>query len=198
VVADFSRPFPLPAGLPKGPRVGFFPGSTIGNFDPPEAARLLRRFAAVLGRGCRIVVGVDLRKDARVLHAAYNDNAGVTAAFNLNLLVRANRELAADFDLESFAHRAVYNRPLGRIEMHLVSLCRQSAVVAGHRFAFAAGETIHTENSYKYSAAGFTRLARTAGFTVAATWTDPGRLFSVHLLAAVGDRIGMAPPGKAC
>lgn len=197
VVADFSRPFRLPAGLPRGPRVGFFPGSTIGNFDPPEAARLLGRFATVLGHGCRIVVGVDLRKVARVLHAAYNDSAGVTAAFNLNLLVRANLELGADFDLDAFAHRAVYNRPLGRIEMHLVSLCRQSVVVAGRRFEFASGETIHTENSYKYSMAGFARLARLAGFRAEAKWTDPRRLFSVHLLTAADGPVGMVPPGDA-
>ncbi len=198
VVADFGRPFVLPVGLPRGPRIGFFPGSTIGNFDPPEAAELLGRFAAVLGRGCRIIVGVDLRKDARVLHAAYNDSAGVTAAFNLNLLVRANRELAADFDLDAFAHRAVYNRRLGRIEMHLVSLCRQSVEVAGHFFEFASGESIHTENSYKYSTAGFKRLARIAGFAVEASWTDHRRLFSVHLLTADGDRVGVVATREPC
>jgi dimethylhistidine N-methyltransferase len=186
VVADFSRPFQLPAGLPKEPRVGFFPGSTIGNFDPPEAAGLLGRFGGVLGRGCRLIVGVDLRKTPRVLHAAYNDNAGVTAAFNLNLLVRANREIGANFDLKGFAHRAIYNRPLGRVEMHLVSLHRQSVRIAGHRFEFACGETIHTENSYKYSRTGFRRLARAVGFAVEASWTDERQLFSVHLLAADG------------
>lgn len=196
VVADFSLPFHLPAALPNGPRIGFFPGSTIGNFDPPEAARLLGRFGAVLGRGCRLIVGVDLRKDAQVLHAAYNDNAGVTAAFNLNLLVRANRELGADFDLDAFAHRAVYNRPLGRIEMHLVSLHRQSVGVCGRRFEFACGETIHTENSYKYSRVGFRRLARAAGLVVEASWFDDRHLFSVHLLAPTVDRTdaAAAPP----
>ncbi|MFO1154350.1 MAG: L-histidine N(alpha)-methyltransferase [Rhodospirillales bacterium] len=186
-VADFSQPFQLPPGLPSGPRVGFFPGSTIGNFDPPAAVRLLARFGAVLGPRCRLIVGVDLRKDTHVLHTAYNDGAGITAAFNLNLLLRANRELGANFDLDGFFHRADVNRRLGRVEMHLVSRRRQSVVIAGHRFEFAPGETIHTENSYKYSLAGFRRLAEAAGFAVKASWTDDRQLFSLHLLFA-GER----------
>ncbi|MFO1127849.1 MAG: L-histidine N(alpha)-methyltransferase [Rhodospirillales bacterium] len=184
VVADFSQPFRLPATLPHGPRVGFFPGSTIGNFDPPDAIRLLRRFRGVLGPRSRMIVGVDLRKDPQILHAAYNDSAGVTAAFNLNLLVRANRQVGADFDLGEFDHCAHFNRSLGRIEMHLVSRRRQSVSIAGHRFQFAHGETIHTENSYKYSPREFREVVEAAGFAVKASWIDDRQLFSVHLLIA--------------
>jgi uncharacterized SAM-dependent methyltransferase len=131
-----------------------------------------------------MLVGVDLRKDANVLHAAYNDSRRVTAAFNLNLLARINRELGADFDLKRFAHYAFYNAALGRIEMHLVSLKRQTVRIGRHRFAFDAGESIHTENSYKYSIEGFGALAAQAGFAAKIAWTDRKGLFALHGLTA--------------
>jgi L-histidine N-alpha-methyltransferase len=133
----------------------------------------------------RMLVGVDLKKDANVLHAAYNDSRGVTAAFNMNILARINRELGGDFDSRRFAHYAFYNAPLGRIEMHLVSLARQRVRVAGHRFGFERGESIHTENSYKYSAEGFRALAAAAGYTGKRLWTDRKGLFALHGLTAV-------------
>ncbi|GJE16043.1 L-histidine N(alpha)-methyltransferase [Methylobacterium marchantiae] len=182
VAADFTRPFTLPEGLSDGPVAGFFPGSTIGNFEPPQAAHLLAHFGRVLGRDATLIVGVDLVKDKAVLDAAYDDAAGVTARFNLNLLDRINRELGADFDTASFAHRAFFAPETSRIEMHLVSLRAQEVVLAGRRFGFSAGETIHTENSYKYTIEGFRGLADQAGWNVARSWTDPHRLFSVHAL----------------
>jgi dimethylhistidine N-methyltransferase len=181
VAADFTRPFELPSSL-RGRRVGFFPGSTIGNFEPVEAAAFLRLAADVLGPGARMIVGVDLVKDRDVLHAAYNDAAGVTARFNLNLLVRINRELGADFDLAAFRHRAFFNEKLRRIEMHLESLTEQTVRVAGRSFAFRAGETIHTENSYKYDPDTFRALAQAAGWRAIALWTDAREHFSVHAL----------------
>jgi dimethylhistidine N-methyltransferase len=180
--ADFTAPFELPAAVAGMPRSGFFPGSTIGNFDPREAAAFLRHAGRMLGPGAALIVGVDLIKDVSVLDAAYNDAAGVTAAFNLNLLSRINRELGADFDLGRFSHRAFYNRDCHRIEMHLVSAIEQTASVAGRVFEFRAGETIHTENSYKYSVASFVELARESGWSSAAVWTDAGSNFSVHVL----------------
>ena len=186
VCADFTRPSALPPGVPPGPRVGFFPGSTIGNFHPVDATRLLRRFRRQLGPQGSLLVGVDLKKDPAILQAAYNDAAGVTAAFNRNLLVRANRELSASFDLEAFAHHAFWNAQAGRIEMHLRSTAAQKVRVAGRPFRFAAGETIHTENSYKYKLDEFKTCAVAAGFAPAAVWTDPAGLFSVHLLAVAG------------
>jgi len=182
VAADFTRPFTLPDGLYGEAVAGFFPGSTIGNFEPQQAAQLLAHFGRVLGRGASLIVGVDLVKDVTVLEAAYDDAAGVTAAFNLNLLTRINAELAGDFDTTTFAHRALFNAAASRIEMHLVSLAAQRVTVAGESFAFTEGETIHTENSYKYTVAGFHRLAREAGWTPNTVWTDPQRLFSVHAL----------------
>lgn len=181
---DFTQPLTLPALAPPARRrVGFFPGSSIGNFSPAEAQQFLARCALLL-RGGGLLVGVDLIKDPARLHAAYNDAQGVTAAFNRNLLVRANRELGADFDVEAFDHCAFYNAPLQRIEMHLVSARDQVVSVCGERFRFEHGRTLHTENSYKYSVEGFRRLARAAGFTPAALWTDAGQRFSVHWLAA--------------
>ncbi|RTL65587.1 MAG: L-histidine N(alpha)-methyltransferase [Hyphomicrobiales bacterium] len=184
VVADFSYPVALAPDLQGAPKIGLFPGSTIGNLGQPEAQRLLRLFRAVLSPGGRLIVGVDLKKDTGLLHAAYNDAAGVTAAFNLNLLARINRELEADFDLAAFAHNAPYNARDGRIEMHLVSRKRQSVRVGGCTFAFAEGESIHTENSYKYSIAQFRSLAVSSGWTPRQVWTDPGQLFSVHELVS--------------
>lgn len=183
LVADFTQPFGLPASIAALPRAGFFPGSTIGNLDPPEAERFLRHAGRVLGPGAALIVGVDLVKDAGVLLAAYDDAAGVTAAFNLNVLARLNRELGADFVLDGFGHRACFDPVLSRIEMHLVSRWRQVVHVAGRTIAFAAGETIHTENSYKYGIEGFRALARRAGWRPAQVWTDAGRLFSVHALS---------------
>jgi len=182
VAADFTRDFDLPPQIRSRPRVGFFPGSTIGNFEPEDAAEFLRQAARVLGQGATMIVGVDLIKDTAVLDAAYNDAAGVTAQFNLNILARMNRELGGNFDLSSFRHRAFYNVENHRIEMHLESLKAQTVAVAGGSFAFEKGETIHTENSYKYTIESFRTLAREAGWRWAATWTDEKNYFSVHAL----------------
>jgi dimethylhistidine N-methyltransferase len=182
VVGDFSRSVALPADLSERPKTGFFPGSTIGNLMPAEAAELLATFRACLAPGGRLLVGVDLKKDARQLVLAYNDAAGVTAAFNLNLLVRINRELDGTFDLSAFSHEAVYNPREGRIEMHLRSTRRQVAGVLGRPFRFDAGERIHTENSYKYTVDQFQTLARSAGWQPRRVWTDRDALFSVHEL----------------
>jgi dimethylhistidine N-methyltransferase len=184
VAADFTRPFELPAVLGAKPRVGFFPGSTIGNFEPHEAHAFLRHAAALLGRGALLIIGVDLVKDPAILNAAYNDAAGVTAAFNLNLLERINRELEGEFKLENFRHRAFYNREKQRVEMHLVSLVRQKVRVMGKLVDFRRGETIHTENSYKYTVELFRSHARSAGWTPAASWLDAQGYFSVHALVA--------------
>ena len=182
LAADFTRPFALPREAEGLPLVGFFPGSTIGNFEPEAAGALLARFGGVLGRGALLLVGVDLVKHPAILDAAYNDAAGVTAAFNLNLLARINRELGADLDLDAFAHRAFYDAARQRIEMHLVSRRRQTARVSGVTVSFAEGETVHTENSYKYEVERFQALAAGAGWSAASVWTDPERLFSVHAL----------------
>jgi dimethylhistidine N-methyltransferase len=184
VAADFTKPFELPAVLGAKPRVGFFPGSTIGNFEPHEAHAFLRHAATLLGRGALLIIGVDLVKDPAILNAAYNDAAGVTAAFNLNLLERINRELDGEFKLENFRHRAFYNREKQRVEMHLVSLVRQKVRVMGKLVDFRRGETIHTENSYKYTVELFRSHARSAGWTPAASWLDAQGYFSVHALVA--------------
>ena len=184
VAADYTMPLVLPApGEGAGRRVGFFPGSTLGNFTPDEALAFLQLSARLL-RGGGLLLGVDLVKDPALLHAAYNDAQGVTAAFNLNLLRRANAELRTDFDLDGFAHAAFYNAPLQRIEMHLVSRRAQSVTLDGRRFDFAEGETVHTEYSHKFTVDGLRALAEKAGFTPTAVWTDPDRLFSVHWLQA--------------
>jgi len=186
VVADYTQSFALPEHTGSGKRIGFFPGSTIGNFTPDEALAFLHGAARVL-RGGALVLGADLVKDPQVLHAAYNDAQGVTAAFNLNLLARANRELGTNFQLAQFAHYAFYNAPLQRIEMHLLSRAKQAVVLAGERFTLEEGETLHTENSYKFTIDGLRALAQRAGFRPGPVWTDPERLFSVHWLHA--------PPG---
>ena len=183
VEADFTQPFVLPAAVAGMAHTGFFPGSTIGNFEPHEACSFLRHAGNVLGRGAKLIIGVDLVKDARILNAAYDDAAGVTAKFNLNLLARINRELDGEFDLESFSHHAFYNSERHRIEMHLASRKRQKVRVAGRAIEFRAGETIHTENSYKYTLETFGALARGSGWNPAAVWTDAGGNFSVHALA---------------
>jgi len=179
VNGDFSRPVELPRA--RAPRVVYFPGSTIGNLSPEEAHAFL---SMTRGQAARMLVGVDLRKAATMLHAAYNDSRRVTAAFNLNLLARIDRELGADFDPKSFEHYAFYNAAAGRIEMHLVSLTRQNVRIGRHRFAFEAGESIHTENSYKYSIEGFRALAAAAGYLVEKSWTDRKALFALHALKA--------------
>jgi dimethylhistidine N-methyltransferase len=185
VCADYSRPMQLPTieGLTERRRVIYFPGSTIGNFTRTEALAFLRHAHAVAGPGGAMLVGVDLKKDPARLHAAYNDAQGITAAFNLNLLKRINRELDGNFDVAAFEHHAFYDVNEGRVEMHLRSLRDQHVSVAGRAFHFAAGETIHTENSCKYSVAEFQQLAREAGLAVEHCWTDAEQLFSVHYLS---------------
>lgn len=182
IVGDFSNPTALPGDLVGARKTGFFPGSTIGNLTPPEAERLLQIFRAGLAPQGRLIVGVDLKKDPRRLVLAYNDAAGVTAAFNLNLLARINRELDGTFDLSAFRHEAVYNPREGRIEMHLESLRAQDVEVLGRPFRFRLSERIHTENSYKYSVHQFQQLAIAAGWSPRRVWTDADNLFSVHEL----------------
>ena len=186
VAADYTQDLDLPihGSLGGAKRVVFFPGSTIGNFTPDEARAFLRKTNAVARAGGELIVGVDLKKDPAILHAAYNDARGVTAAFNMNLLARMNRELGADFDLSAFRHRAFYDEVRGRIEMHLVSLDDQTVRIGDRSFAFAAGETIHTENSYKFTITEFQALAAEAGFAPVRVWTDPENLFSLHYLRA--------------
>ena len=184
VCADYMTLEALPTIPAEAPRLGFFPGSTIGNLEPHEARAFLRRVRRLLDKKGAMVLGVDLRKDARRLHAAYNDQAGVTAAFTLNLLKRMNRELGATFDLAQFAHDASYNPAEGRIEIYFRSLRRQNVMVAGRNFAFGEGERVHTEYSYKYDLAGLASLARDGGFALSEVWTDPGELFAVAWLSA--------------
>ena len=180
VCADYLQPLELPTPLRQPDHIAvFFPGSTIGNFEPELARDFLRRICRLCGRSGGLIIGVDLQKPREILEAAYNDAAGVTAEFNLNLLVRLNRELGADFDLSQWKHRAVYNDACGRIEMHLVSQCEQTVQLGGHEFLFASGEIIVTEFSYKHSRLGFAALAASAGFRLANTWTDPQQLFAV-------------------
>jgi dimethylhistidine N-methyltransferase len=184
VCADYMEPRRLPdlAQKPGGRRVGFFPGSTIGNLTPDEALEFLRGCRALLGPGGGMIVGADLKKDPALLHAAYNDAAGVTAQFTLNLLERMNRELDADFDLSRFEHEAFYNGHAGRVEIYIHSLMDQIVTVAGRRFMFARDERVHVEYSYKFSVAEFQALARHAGFKPVQCWTGAG-LFGVHYLA---------------
>jgi L-histidine Nalpha-methyltransferase len=183
VVADFTRPLALPLLADDVRRIGFFPGSTIGNMDDAEALAFLRKAAAML-KGGGLLIGVDLVKDPAILHAAYNDAAGVTEAFNKNLLARANREAAANFDLARFAHYALYNPLQQRVEMYLVSTAAQRVTVCGRSIAFSEGEAIHTEYSYKYTVDGFRSLAALAGFIPCQVWCDADRLFSIHWLEA--------------
>lgn len=183
VCADFTAPFDIPQ--PRGPvyrRMVYFPGSTIGNFLPAQATRLLLQMTTQVGPGGRLLIGTDLRKDPAVLEAAYNDAQGLTAAFNKNLLRRINRELGADFRLDAFEHRAIYDEAHGRIEMLLISREAQEVSIAGRRFRFAAGEAIRTEYSHKYTITGFHSLAAAAGWQAEQVWTDPQSLFAVHLL----------------
>jgi dimethylhistidine N-methyltransferase len=184
LAADFTRPFELPAAAREAPsRVGFFPGSTIGNFEPHQAAAFFRDIGRTLGPNAILIVGVDLVKPTEILRAAYNDAAGITAKFNLNLLTRINRDLGANFHLKQFEHHAFYNRERNRVEMHLASLKRQKVKVCGETVDFRVGETIHTENSYKYSVESFGALARGNGWTPLAVWKDADDLFSVQAFA---------------
>jgi dimethylhistidine N-methyltransferase len=183
VCADYMSLGQLPADVSAASRrIGFFPGSTIGNLEPVEATAFLSRARGLLGENGALVLGVDLKKDHRRLHDAYNDAAGVTAQFTLNLLRRMNRELDANFDLAAFAHEAFYNPVEGRIEIYFRSLEPQTVTIAGGSFMFREGDRVHTEYSYKYDDAGIAMLARSAGFTIARTWTDPARLFAVAYL----------------
>lgn len=184
VCADYMALQDPPPLDRSSPRLGFFPGSTIGNLEPAEATAFLRRARRLLGDEGAMVVGFDLKKDFKLLHDAYNDSAGVTAAFTLNLLRRMNRELQATFDLEGFAHEAFYNPRESRIEIYFRSLGDQTVTVAGRSVAFAAGERVHTEYSYKYDVADIEALAAGGDFRVAHVWTDPGRLFAVAYLSA--------------
>jgi dimethylhistidine N-methyltransferase len=185
VVADFTAPVKLPLDdVPCARRLAFFPGSTIGNFDPPEAVALLRRMAHDAGPGGMLLVGVDLPKEEGALVAAYDDARGVTAAFDLNLLARMNRELAGDFQLSGFRHRAVWDARLSRVEMHLESCEAQRVSVAGRAFRFARGETLHTESAYKWEPRAFDALAAISGWRPEAAWTDDRAWFAVKLYRA--------------
>ena len=185
VCADYLQELQFPKPLRKPDHMAvFFPGSTIGNLEPLVAADFLRKVCQLCGESGGLIIGVDLRKDRQILEAAYNDSAGVTAEFNLNLLARANRELGADFDLARWKHRAVYNESEGRIEMHLVSAGEQRVHLGDREFVFADGEKIITEFSYKHTIEGFTRLAASAGFREASrVWTDPNRWFAIFHFA---------------
>src|SRR5215471_13840114 len=180
VCADYLQPVVIPSARHKAARnVVYFPGSTIGNFEPNEALEFLRRIANVSGRGGGLLIGVDLQKDRNVIEAAYNDQAGVTAQFNLNLLAHINRETGANFDLNRWQHRAIYNAEAGRIEMYLISTSDQTVHIQDRDFLFRAGERILTEHSYKHTPEGFIAIARHAGFDFLKLWTDDARLFGV-------------------
>lgn len=182
VCADYTRPFEIPACVSSKRKVIFFPGSTIGNFEPEDAHSFIRKAASDLASGDSMIIGFDLKKDEETLDAAYNDADGVTAAFNLNLLTRMNRELSTDFELSSFEHVAFYNAAAGRIEMHLRALTAQRVNLGGKVFAFAEGELLHTENSYKYSEHDVERIIERTGFVAAEQWTDDRKLFAVQRL----------------
>lgn len=188
VCADYTRPFALPAEtlIAAARRIVFFPGSTIGNFTPSDAREFLTNTAQQIGPWGGLLIGVDLKKDPTKLNAAYNDSEGVTAQFNRNLLTHINRALGADFDVSTFEHRAFYNELAGRIEMHLVSRRDHAVTVAGEPIHFREGESIHTENSYKFSIEEFQQLARDSGFRPEKAWTDADNLFSVHYMTVAG------------
>ncbi|MGH6796990.1 MAG: L-histidine N(alpha)-methyltransferase [Roseiarcus sp.] len=184
IIADFTADFDIPGDIPARPRAAFFPGSTIGNLRQSEAAALLRRMREHVGERGKAIIGVDLRKDVETLIAAYDDQRGVTAEFNLNLLTRINRELEGGFAIEAFAHEARWNERQSAIEMHLVSLKPQVVSVAGRSFAFAQHESIHTETCRKFDVAGFAHAAQRSGWRVATIWSDPAELFAVFGLQA--------------
>ncbi|MFM2059000.1 MAG: hypothetical protein RLY71_3385 [Pseudomonadota bacterium] len=184
VCVDHTRPYELPAAIPLQRRVFFYPGSSLGNFDPGEAIHFLRDLRDKAGDDGALLIGIDTKKPVEILHRAYNDAAGVTATFNLNLLQRIRNELGADIDPDGFSHHAFYNAARSRIEMHLVSRHDQIVRVNGNTFHFAAGATIHTENSYKYRPDEFRQLAWEAGWASQHVWLDAREYFSVHLLRA--------------
>ena len=184
IEADFMRPIVLPADVSEAPKLGFFPGSTIGNLVPRTAVDLLRAMKETLGGGAFLLIGIDRLKDVDVLLRAYDDEAGVTAEFNLNLLRRINAELSGNIPVEAFRHRAVWNDPMSRIEMHLEAVEDLQFTVDGHPFAMRAGETIHTENSHKYGYRDSRLLLRAAGWGVLREWTDPEERFSILLAEA--------------
>jgi dimethylhistidine N-methyltransferase len=186
ICADFKFPTLLSPYVPAGNRVVFFPGSTFGNLEPKEASEFLSRVREFLGVGGMFIIGIDLLKDAQVLECAYNDSQGVTADFNLNLLTRMSTELGISVDPSNFKHQALFNKEEGRIEMHIVSRCKQTLLFAGHAFDFQEGERIFTESSYKYDDNRFEKMAHRAGFQVAKLWTDPKRYFGLYLLSSVG------------
>ncbi|HFB64897.1 MAG TPA: L-histidine N(alpha)-methyltransferase [Aeromonadales bacterium] len=179
---DYSTAWKLPYRAEKGQKVAFFPGSSIGNFDPEDAHNLLKEIAQLVGPKGNLIIGVDRVKDKNILEAAYNDHSGITAQFNLNLLQRINEELDANFDLNNFSHKAFFNTELNRIEMHLTSNIPQYIKVAGKTFFFEQDETLHTESSYKYSIENFTQLALNAGFKCKQIWSDEKDWFSVYFL----------------
>jgi dimethylhistidine N-methyltransferase len=182
VCVDYTHSLPLPPGIPDGPRLGFFPGSSLGNFEPAEARAFLGMFSGMLGKDGMLLIGVDTKKAPAILDAAYNDAAGITAAFNLNLLHRIRRELGAEVDPEAFTHHAYYNPQAGRIEMHLISSEAQQVKVNGYSFRFQAGEGLHTESSYKYTPQEFLALAGASGFRPRCHWLDRQGLFALYLL----------------
>ena len=188
VIADFARPFTLPGGIEHLPKLGFFPGSTIGNFVPRSATDLLRQFRALLGPGAKLLIGMDRVKPVERLIAAYDEPEGVTAQFTLNLLTRINRELDGDIPVESFRHEARWNDILSRIEIHLVARRDVRFNVSGHGFAVAEGSSIHIENSHKYGQRGGRVLLLAGGWTPHAEWTDPAGDFSIVLAEAEPDR----------
>ena len=188
VVADFTREFSLPGGIEALPRLGFFPGSTIGNFVPRSGTDLLRHFRSLLGTGALLLIGMDRVKPVERLIAAYDDPAGVTAEFNLNLLKRINRELDGDIPLNAFRHEARWNDILSRIEMHLVAVRDVDFTISGQSFHFDAGSSIHTENSHKYGARGARLMLLAGGWTPVAEWTDAADDFAVILAEAQPNR----------
>ena len=185
ICTDFLRPFSLPKLTDDSIKVGFFPGSTIGNFNPKDANIFLQGTRDIVGKNGGMIVGVDLKKNEQILHDAYNDSNGITAEFNMNLLVRLNSELGANFDLDQFCHKAFYNNQLGRIEMHLKSLSEQSIKLGSEVINFERGETIHTENSYKYSINEFSSLAHESGYETIKSWCDQDNLFGIFFLQAI-------------
>lgn len=184
ICADYNLPVALPIDLEKSDKCGFFPGSTIGNFEPTVAAKFLRNMALVLGEEGKLLIGVDLKKEPQVLNNAYNDSQGVTANFNKNALKNINQITDANFDPNAFIHHAFYNTQKGRIEMHLVSQKQQTVSIGDQQIKLAEGESIHTENSYKYTIDEFHTLADKAGFCPVKVWTDDNELFSIHLMEA--------------
>ncbi|HHJ36437.1 MAG TPA: L-histidine N(alpha)-methyltransferase, partial [Gammaproteobacteria bacterium] len=184
ICADFTGKLELPYHVESTNRVAFFPGSTIGNFEPEQAVKVLEEIRMMVAGGGGLLIGVDLQKETDILNAAYNDKAGYTARFNINLLARINRELGADFDLDQFRHHAFYNEEKSRIEMHLVSMCDQQVMIDGQYFQFNKHQSVLTEYSHKYSIESFGQLAEQAGFERVKTWVDKDLLFSVHYLSS--------------